>query len=100
MRALLATLLFACACGGSSFAAPPAAAAPFPEPLAAKQARLPRIADLPCFDCHALGEWKDGARFPHAGESHQGLGHCHRCHGGGGHHGPMTIDRASCAECH
>ena len=101
MRAglLLGLLSLACACGKPPPARAVAGATAQPLTLAEKKARLPPVAQLPCFDCHQLAAYESGPRFPHTADTHLDLGHCHRCHRTGGHHGTM-VDTAPCKECH
>ena len=100
MRAPAALLLLSCAVGCGKPAAPAEATSVPPLlTLAQKKALLPAVAQLPCFECHQLAAYESGPRFPHAADTHQDLGHCHRCHRSGGHHG-TTVDEAPCKECH
>jgi hypothetical protein len=83
----------------SSFAPAETSKLPLPPTLEDKKAQLPKVPQLPCFECHQLAAYESGPRFPHTADTHVDLGHCHRCHRSGGHHG-NTVDLAPCKECH
>ncbi len=93
----LGLLALPAACGAP--ASPAAAGANRVPTLAEKKARLPAVPQLPCFECHRFAAYETGPRFPHTSDAHQDLGHCHRCHRSGGHHGTL-VDEAACQECH
>ena len=100
MRPLAAALLLVFAGGcNSSFAPAETSTGAQPPTLEDKKALLPVAAQLPCFGCHQLSAYETGPRFPHTSDAHVDLGHCHRCHRSGGHHG-TTVDEAPCKECH
>ncbi|MHB8877939.1 MAG: hypothetical protein ACYC8T_29950 [Myxococcaceae bacterium] len=99
MRAAAALLLLLPIACGSGKAAAPDKQPVLPPSLADKKALLPKVAELPCFECHPLAAYQEGPRFPHEADTHQDLGHCHRCHRSSGHHG-TTVDEAPCQECH
>jgi hypothetical protein len=93
----LGILVAACSGGGAPAGEPATATAPVVA-AAAPTPKVPRPADLPCFQCHDLKNFEEG-KFPHANAAHAGAGHCSVCHAGLGHHG-VPIDRAACLECH
>jgi hypothetical protein len=56
-----------------------------------------QLEGLPCFDCHNIERYREGAEFAHS--KHENVGHCHVCHAFKGHF-QATIRRKTCEGCH
>ncbi len=101
MRRGLAALLGALACGCADRGAPVEAPAPDVVPVVRYVSPgPPKVADLPCFQCHDYTKWGEApGQFPHEFDPHKEVGHCHMCHEITGHR-HNAIVRATCLGCH